>query len=277
MNEILEAFGSSQTAEESRAQDLCFDAMGVPNFYEKIRICSQAILIYPRCVEAWSYQGYCLTTGPFEIRDYHKALECCDKAIEYGVEREMRPGFLREGVLHWGHIENRPYLRAIWHKSLVLQKLGRINEEVEMILKFLHLCPTDNIGVRFRLITSMAMNRDFERMEQILTEFSKSFSSSTYEIYSILLCKFVKFSKGEIPVTDLHNYLQTALDENPYVPGLLTKDLYDVPIPEMDMGYSGDAVEANAHQYVGFYQGFPAWRGVPGAVDWLKAQMHHES
>jgi hypothetical protein len=55
------------------------------------------------------------------------------------------------GVLHWGHIHNRPLLRCMHGYGLCLSRLGRHKESEELFTRMLWLNPSDNQGVRFLL------------------------------------------------------------------------------------------------------------------------------
>jgi hypothetical protein len=80
---------------------------------------------------------------------------CPEKAIrhyEVGArigELSLGEGF--NGVLHWGHINNRPFLRCVHGYGLCLWRLGRLKEAEEVFTRMLWLNPTDNQGVRFLL------------------------------------------------------------------------------------------------------------------------------
>ena len=54
-----------------------------------------------------------------------------------------------EGVLLWGHIYNRPYLRCLHGYGLCLWRLGRLTEARKVFERILSLNPNDNQGVRF--------------------------------------------------------------------------------------------------------------------------------
>jgi len=51
----------------------------------------------------------------------------------------------------WGHIHNRPYLRAMHGYGLCLWRLGRLDEAQAVFERVLTLNPNDNQGVRFCL------------------------------------------------------------------------------------------------------------------------------
>jgi hypothetical protein len=53
------------------------------------------------------------------------------------------------GVLAWGLIDNRPFLRCMHGYGLCLWRLGRFDEAEQIFEKMLWLNPSDNQGVRF--------------------------------------------------------------------------------------------------------------------------------
>ncbi len=53
------------------------------------------------------------------------------------------------GVLPWGWIDNRPFLRCMYGFGLCLWRLGRFEESARIFDRILWLNPSDNQGVRF--------------------------------------------------------------------------------------------------------------------------------
>ena len=58
------------------------------------------------------------------------------------------------GLLEWGSIENRAYLRCVHGRGLCLWRLGDFEGAVETFLHLLWINPTDNQGARFCLHAS---------------------------------------------------------------------------------------------------------------------------
>jgi hypothetical protein len=56
-----------------------------------------------------------------------------------------------QGLLPWGHVENRPFLRCLHGYGLCLRRLGRLDEAEGIFARLLWLNPADNQGVRFEL------------------------------------------------------------------------------------------------------------------------------
>jgi tetratricopeptide (TPR) repeat protein len=96
-----------------------------------------------RCLDAHAH------LGNFAFDHYpEKAIRHYEAGIRIG-ELSLGEGF--NGVLHWGHINNRPFLRCVHGYGLCLWRLGLLKEAEEIFTRMLWLNPSDNQGVRFLL------------------------------------------------------------------------------------------------------------------------------
>lgn len=94
-----------------------------------------------RCLDAHAH------LGSFAY-DYSAAIAL--RHYEAGVaigERSLPAGF--NGVLPWGWIDNRPFLRCLHGYGLCLWRLGRLAEASRAFEAMLWLNPSDNQGARF--------------------------------------------------------------------------------------------------------------------------------
>jgi hypothetical protein len=66
-----------------------------------------------------------------------------------------------DGVLPWGHIDNRPFLRCMHGYGQCLWRLGQFAEASQIFDRMLWLNPSDNQGVRF-LIDDICAKRTWE-------------------------------------------------------------------------------------------------------------------
>ncbi len=87
-----------------------------------------------------------------------------DAARHYEVgfrigELALPKGF--DGVLPWGHIDNRPFLRCMHGFGLCLWRMGRLSEACQIFERMLWLNPSDNQGVRF-LLDDVRLKRAWE-------------------------------------------------------------------------------------------------------------------
>jgi hypothetical protein len=96
-----------------------------------------------RCLDAHAHLGnFVFDHSPEKaIRHYEVGVRIGDLSLGEGFD----------GVLHWGHIDNRPFLRCMHGYGLCLSRLGRLKEAEEVFNRMLRLNPTDNQGVRFLL------------------------------------------------------------------------------------------------------------------------------
>jgi hypothetical protein len=62
---------------------------------------------------------------------------------------ELALGLDFDGLLPWGHIDNRPFLRCMHGFGLCLWRLKRFEEAEHVFERILWLNPSDNNGVRF--------------------------------------------------------------------------------------------------------------------------------
>lgn len=70
-----------------------------------------------------------------------------------------------EGVLPWGLIDNRPFLRCMHGLGISFWKLGHTREAVGVFRRMFWLNPSDNQGARFNL-AAVADARTWEEMEE---------------------------------------------------------------------------------------------------------------
>jgi hypothetical protein len=94
-----------------------------------------------RCLDAHAHLGNFV----FD----HRAKDAI-RHYEVGVgigELSLGDGF--EGVLPWGWIDNRPFLRCLHGYGLCLWRLGRYDDAARVFTRMLWLNPSDNQGARF--------------------------------------------------------------------------------------------------------------------------------
>ena len=63
-----------------------------------------------------------------------------------------------DGVLVWGHVDNRPFLRCLYGYGLCCWRLDRFEEAERIFDRMLWLNPSDNQGARF-LIDALRARR----------------------------------------------------------------------------------------------------------------------
>jgi hypothetical protein len=94
-----------------------------------------------RCLDAHAHLGNLVFDSWAKVAIRH---------YEVGVrigELSLGPDF--DGLLPWGHIDNRPFLRCMHGFGLCLSRLERFKEAERVFERMLWLNPSDNQGVRF--------------------------------------------------------------------------------------------------------------------------------
>jgi len=94
-----------------------------------------------RCLDAHAHLG----SFVFERRP-KDAIRHYEIGVRIG-ELSLPPGF--DGLLPWGHIDNRPFMRCLHGYGLCLWRLGRFEEAEQVFDRMLWLNPSDNQGARF--------------------------------------------------------------------------------------------------------------------------------
>lgn len=94
-----------------------------------------------RCIDAHAH------LGNLEF-DHSPRTALLHYEVGVGIsELSLPSGF--DGVLLWGHIYHRPYLRALHGQGLCLWRLGRFEQAQQVFDRILAFNPNDNQGIRF--------------------------------------------------------------------------------------------------------------------------------
>ncbi len=110
-----------------------------------------------RCIDAHAHLG----NLEFD-RSPERAIIHYEVGIRIG-ELSLPPGF--DGVLLWGLVQNRPFLRCLNGHALCLWRLGRAPEAQREFERVLSLNPNDNQGVRF-CWQDLREGRSWEEIQQ---------------------------------------------------------------------------------------------------------------
>lgn len=106
-----------------------------------------------RCLDAHAHLGNAEFDHRPELalRHYRVGAEIGDQAL----------GHHFSGVLPWGLVDNRPYLRCLHGLGLCHWRLGRREQAAAVFSRMLWLNPSDNQGARFNL-EQVEQGRDWE-------------------------------------------------------------------------------------------------------------------
>lgn len=96
-----------------------------------------------RCLDAHAHLG----NLEFEYEP-KQALRHYEIGVAIGA---LSLGTSFEGVLSWGHIDNRPFLRCLHGTGISAWRLGDRRSAAAVFKRLLWLSPGDNQGARFNL------------------------------------------------------------------------------------------------------------------------------
>jgi len=94
--------------------------------------------------------------------------------------RHIPEGF--DGRIEWGHLDNRPYLRAMHIALLSYMRLRRHKDAVTIIELMLARNPADNQGVRFLLGSEALRAGDFDHAQSVFDAEAPDYPPYYYEL-----------------------------------------------------------------------------------------------
>jgi hypothetical protein len=107
------------------------------------KLLERLLVMDVRCLDAHAHLGNLAFDS--EVRT---ALDHYQRGVLIG---ELSLGEKFEGVLPWGMIDNRPFLRCLSGLGLCLWRLERYEEAEALFERLLWMSPSDNLGIRFLL------------------------------------------------------------------------------------------------------------------------------
>jgi hypothetical protein len=125
---------------------------------EAVKILMELCQVDLRCLDAHSHLG-----NFFFDHSAQRAIRHYEVGVRIG---ELALGDDFAGVLSWGLIDNRPFLRCVHGYGLCLWRLGRFDDAERVLDRMLWMNPPDNQGVRF-LINEVKAGIAWEDSENI--------------------------------------------------------------------------------------------------------------
>lgn len=117
----------------------------------------------------------------FALLDQDKPKKALDAALAgVAVGNSLVPESFG-GQIEWGHLKNRPFLRALHGVILANVRLRRHKNAVMLIDKLLTFNPNDNTGVRYLLGSELVRAGDYERAATIFDEYDEHYPPYHYE------------------------------------------------------------------------------------------------
>jgi hypothetical protein len=240
----------------ARAQQVMYRAWEERNPAKRIALAHEALSLSPQCADAY------VLLAQEEADTVKRALELFKQGMEAGT-RALGAKYFRENTGYfWGLLETRPYMRARQGLAETLWRLKRYEEAIEHYRELLRLNPGDNQGNRYALLDLLIQIERYEKALDLLKQYRDEWSAVW--LYSRALLEFQR--RGASTVAK--RVLQQALEENSFVPAYL---MGQKRVPNRQVDYYGWGDESEAIYYVSEHLNY--WRRIPGAVEWLRAEL----
>ena len=232
------------------AQQLAYDAMDAPSNKQASRLAHEALELDPGCVDA-------LTIVADLTRSPKKRLVLYEEAVKTGEERLGVDYFSENKGRFWGILETRPYMRAKRGLVDALVDCRRHVEAMRHLEELLELCPGDNMGVRFDLLSTYLMADQPEQALDLLNRYADEGGPTWYwgaVLIHYLLRDFDAAGRS----------LEEARKRNPYVEPYLTgtKKIPDEQPEFYRFGEDSEAIICANHLVA-------PWSLQPVALAWL--------
>ena len=145
-----------------------------------IKLLNQAIDICDYACDAYLMLAD-IEANPFQ------SIEILETGIKKYEEHEG-DGFFKENEGHfWGLLGTRPYMRCLGRLAILLTNIGCHTEAIDKMKYMLKLCPNDNIGIRYHLITSYVFLEKFKEAEKLFTKYDED---NAFMLYPFAIMKY---------------------------------------------------------------------------------------
>jgi tetratricopeptide (TPR) repeat protein len=188
-----------------------------------------------------------------------EAYLCCREAVRIGFSIIPNNFSWRSSKLEWGHLNNRPFLRAYHNLGLWLESRGEVDDAIQVFVNMLSVCQSDNIGVRYILPKLWLETGDLLSIVRLNSEFSDDYSPEFMYNRALALALLGETKKAEKAV-------QIAKSEFPLVANEIKKKHHQKPTPKYD-GFVTNGSPEQAYEYWSQYGTY--WKNSQDAMKLL--------
>ena len=148
-----------------------------------------------------------LMIADIAARSDFEHLERLEKVCKHGEELMKKEGLLPDSIgAFWGILETRPYMRALCSKLQALIEMGMMKKAIDVAEEMLTLCESDNMGIRFQLISLYAYFEDAMNANRILEKYPGHATSM------LMPLSLLYFKLGDLELSK--KYLNTLMEIN---------------------------------------------------------------
>lgn len=167
---------------------------GIPDKAEKrIKV---IIAKNPQHIDAYHHLSLIYEESKLDFEAYL----CCREAVRIGLSAISESFSWASSKLEWGHLNNRPFLRAYHNLGLWLEKRSEIKEAMIVYGNMLSVCPNDNIGVRYILPKLWLESGDLLSIVRLLKEYEDDYSPELMYTYPLALILLGETEKAKVPL-----------------------------------------------------------------------------
>jgi len=92
--------------------------------------------------------------------------------VRLGLDALPRKFSWNNSLLEWGHLENRPFLRAYFSLGLRLFEQGNVGEAQQIFTRLLSVNPNDNQGARYLLLECLLALENWQEVLRLIHQYS---------------------------------------------------------------------------------------------------------
>ncbi|WP_218003982.1 hypothetical protein, partial [Moraxella lacunata] len=130
-------------------------------------------------------------------------------AVLIGLNALAQAGFdWQKDELHWGFVENRPFMRAYArYAQEIMERYHDIRQVMFIQQRLLKACPTDNLGIRHEYVQSLLFCKKYKEVIKLYKTYPDDFDPSI--VYG------VAFASWQLGQKSADKYLKKAIQEFP--------------------------------------------------------------
>ncbi|MEQ1530105.1 MAG: hypothetical protein ABL925_12375, partial [Methylococcales bacterium] len=169
-------------AEESLDNAIdCFEAGNIDEAEEILR---KVLLVCPYYIDAFHHLALVFSESGLELESYL----CSREAARLGLEAIPSPFSWSTSRMLWGHLENRPFMRAYHSLGLSILDNQGAASAIEIFARLVSVNPNDNLGCRYSLMQSYLDLKEW----QAALNLSQQYNSDTGPdiVYSKVIALF---------------------------------------------------------------------------------------
>jgi len=245
---------ADRSRKEEAAQQLVYDAMGAGSLEEERQMLALALELDPENIDALLMSLHRKNLRPdAEVEELRRLVA--------RAEKRLGDKFATYEGSFWGFTETRPYMRVRQSLADALFQGQRFDEAVVEWEAMLKLNPSDNQGIRYRLLAVYLLLSRPDDAEILFQRYDECEWSAAFAWSRVLQRWLLKDEKGASKA------LAAARKQNGFVEAYLRG--HRAPPRKTPAGYAPGSREEAA---VFAEDLLPAWRAHPQAQSWLAQQ-----